>query len=294
MARAHLRAALCLFAAAAVVFFADRLTKVWAEGRLPGDPIEVVPGVLTFRFATNPGGAFSLGQDWPWFFVAATVIVSVLIVATAFRHTSVVTAVALGLVLGGALGNLADRLTRGEGLPVTWSTSSTCRSGPSSTSPTPRSSSGRCCSRSGRSSGTDRGSPRGSAVTGRAAGAGRRWALTSSSASPAGSMPWCARLTGLPRADVQRAIADGRVLVDGSDRPKSYRLHGGERLEVRRGRARAARRRGARRAGPRRGRRPRGGREACRRDHAPHGAATQRHAREPAARHGPAAVFGGG
>ena len=41
------------------------------------------------------------------------------------------------------------------------------------------------------------------------------------------------RLTGLPRADVQRAIADGRVLVDGADRPKSHRLHGGERLEVR-------------------------------------------------------------
>ena len=115
MARAHLRAALCLFAAATAVFLVDRLTKVWAEGRLPGDPIEVVPGVLTFRFATNPGGAFSLGQDWPWFFVAATVIVSVLIVATAFRHTSVITAVALGLVLGGALGNLADRLTRWEG-----------------------------------------------------------------------------------------------------------------------------------------------------------------------------------
>ena len=41
-----------------------------------------------------------------------------------------------------------------------------------------------------------------------------------------------ARLTGEPRADVQRAIADGLVLVDGVARPKSHRLHGGERVSV--------------------------------------------------------------
>ena len=41
-----------------------------------------------------------------------------------------------------------------------------------------------------------------------------------------------ARLSGLPRADVQRAIAAGRVLVDGEPRTKSFRLAGGERLDV--------------------------------------------------------------
>jgi 23S rRNA pseudouridine1911/1915/1917 synthase len=41
-----------------------------------------------------------------------------------------------------------------------------------------------------------------------------------------------ARLSGSTRADVQRAIADGHVLVDGEVRPKSFRLEGGERLEV--------------------------------------------------------------
>jgi 23S rRNA pseudouridine1911/1915/1917 synthase len=40
-----------------------------------------------------------------------------------------------------------------------------------------------------------------------------------------------ARLTGVPRADVQRAIAAGQVSVDGEPKPKSYRLSGGERLE---------------------------------------------------------------
>ena len=115
MDRARRRGGIWLFSAAGLVFLADRLTKAWAVQRLPGDPIEVIPGVLTFRFATNPGGAFSLGQDAPWFFATVTIVVSALIVATAFRHTDVVTALGLGLVLGGALGNLTDRFTRGEG-----------------------------------------------------------------------------------------------------------------------------------------------------------------------------------
>jgi signal peptidase II len=114
--RARRRAATWLFAAAALVYLMDRLSKGWAEARLPGRPIEVIPGVLTFRFATNPGGAFSLGQDLPWFFVLATISVSAAIVVTAFRHTRPMTAVALGLVLGGALGNLTDRIVRGPGL----------------------------------------------------------------------------------------------------------------------------------------------------------------------------------
>ena len=41
-----------------------------------------------------------------------------------------------------------------------------------------------------------------------------------------------ATVTGLPRAEVQRAIADGRVLVDGERRPKSFRLSGGERIRA--------------------------------------------------------------
>lgn len=41
-----------------------------------------------------------------------------------------------------------------------------------------------------------------------------------------------AEVTGAPRAEVQRAIAEGRVVVDGRPRPKSFRLHGGERIEA--------------------------------------------------------------
>jgi signal peptidase II len=110
------RAALTLFLTALVTFGVDRITKIWAESTLPGGPIDIVPGVLTLRFTTNSGGAFSIGQRAPWFFVGVTAVVVVIILATAFRHTSRLVGASLGLVLGGALGNLTDRALRGPGL----------------------------------------------------------------------------------------------------------------------------------------------------------------------------------
>lgn len=116
MDRVRRRAALLLFATAAPVYALDRLTKLWAEHILPGKPIDVIPGILTLRYTTNSGGAFSLGQSAPWLFAAATLVVAGLILVTATRHTRIVTSVALGLVLGGALGNVTDRLARGQGI----------------------------------------------------------------------------------------------------------------------------------------------------------------------------------
>jgi signal peptidase II len=110
------RGATTLFATAAVVFALDRLTKVWAAHALADRPIDLIGGVLTLRYTTNSGGAFSLGQRTPWLFAGATLIVSGLIVLTAFRSRNAVSALGLGLVLGGALGNLADRALRGPGL----------------------------------------------------------------------------------------------------------------------------------------------------------------------------------
>jgi signal peptidase II len=105
-----------LFAVAGVIWTLDRMSKLWVEHSLAGrPPIIVIPGVLDLRFTTNPGGAFSLGQRASWIFVGASILVAVAIVTTAFRHTNVTTAIALGLILGGALGNLTDRIVRGPG-----------------------------------------------------------------------------------------------------------------------------------------------------------------------------------
>jgi signal peptidase II len=112
----HARSAGALFAVAGVVWALDRLSKVWVEHTLAGrSPVTVIPGVLDLRFTTNPGGAFSLGQRSPWIFVGASILVSAAIIVTAFRHTNVATSVALGLILGGAVGNLTDRIVRGPG-----------------------------------------------------------------------------------------------------------------------------------------------------------------------------------
>jgi signal peptidase II len=110
------RTAQILLLAALASYGVDRITKIWAEATLPGDPIQVVPGVLTLRFTTNSGGAFSIGQSAPWFFVGVTAVVVGIILATSFRHTSRIVGASLGLVLGGALGNLTDRAIRASGL----------------------------------------------------------------------------------------------------------------------------------------------------------------------------------
>jgi lipoprotein signal peptidase len=64
--RVRRRGAAILFGTAAVVLTLDRLTKLWAERTLADAPIEVIRGVLTLRYTTNSGGAFSLGESAPW------------------------------------------------------------------------------------------------------------------------------------------------------------------------------------------------------------------------------------
>jgi signal peptidase II len=96
------------------VYTLDRVTKLLAERHLEGTPpIDVIPDVLQLRFTTNPGGAFGLFGRATWLFVGASLVVIVIILVASRRPPSGAGAVALGLVLGGALGNLTDRLVRG-------------------------------------------------------------------------------------------------------------------------------------------------------------------------------------
>ena len=100
--------------AAAVIAF-DRVTKEWAAAALADAPIEIIPGVLSFSFAENFGASFSMLQGaGPFLGVAAVVAAFVIfgIVRSAERPLEIV---ALGLILGGALGNFVDRVIRGDG-----------------------------------------------------------------------------------------------------------------------------------------------------------------------------------
>ena len=111
------RLAALLYGTAAAAYLLDRVSKLWVEQALSGRaPLQVIPRILRFTYTTNSGGAFGLGRSAPLLFAGATLLVSILIVGASFRLSRPLVAVALGLVLGGALGNLTDRIARGPGL----------------------------------------------------------------------------------------------------------------------------------------------------------------------------------
>lgn len=104
-----------LAAVAAGVFAADLLTKVWAAASLVTRDVEVLGGLVVFHTQRNPGAAFSLAGGATVLFTLIAAGVAAYIVRQAPRLRSARWAIALGLILGGALGNLADRLFRTPG-----------------------------------------------------------------------------------------------------------------------------------------------------------------------------------
>ncbi len=102
-------------AVATVVAF-DQVSKRWAEGSFDAGRLEVVPDLLWFTYVENPGSAFSMFQNaGVWLGVAAAGAVGVIGWSLRTPRPGV-EVVGLGLVMGGAVGNLVDRATRGEGL----------------------------------------------------------------------------------------------------------------------------------------------------------------------------------
>lgn len=98
---------------AAVIYAADLATKTVVLRTLEGEPpLVVLPGVLQFRVIFNSGAAFSIGTGMTFVFTLIAAGVVVAIVRTARKLGSRSWAVTLGLLLGGATGNLTDRLLR--------------------------------------------------------------------------------------------------------------------------------------------------------------------------------------
>jgi signal peptidase II len=101
-------------AIAAVVVLIDQLTKQWALDALDDGPIDVV-WTLRFNLAFNKGMAFSQGTGLgPIIGVVALIVIVVLLVSVG-RSSSPVYPLAVGLIIGGAAGNLVDRLFRDPG-----------------------------------------------------------------------------------------------------------------------------------------------------------------------------------
>jgi len=93
----------------------DQATKAWATSGLRDGPVSIIGSTVEFQLARNTGSAFSLFQTvTPLLAVLAVGLVAIL-VRTLNRAEDLTVLVALALVLGGALGNVSDRLFRAPG-----------------------------------------------------------------------------------------------------------------------------------------------------------------------------------
>jgi len=96
------------------VLLLDQLTKRWAVSELTGRPPKHVIWTLQFNITHNSGMAFSQAQGIGPLIGIVAMLVVLWLAWTSRRLTSRLTAVCAGLIAGGALGNLADRLFRGD------------------------------------------------------------------------------------------------------------------------------------------------------------------------------------
>jgi signal peptidase II len=102
---------------ALTVLALDVVSKLLVVAKLSGrPPVRLLGGFLHLLVSRNPGAAFSIGTSMTLVFSAIAVSVIVIILRTARRIHSLPWALTLGLLLGGATGNLVDRIFRSPGL----------------------------------------------------------------------------------------------------------------------------------------------------------------------------------
>ncbi|MBU4214283.1 MAG: signal peptidase II [Actinobacteria bacterium] len=105
-----------VLAVAVAVAAADQLSKAWALAALePGARRPLLGSALGLQLISNPGAALSIATGMTWVLTVVAVVVVVVVVRTARRLGSGAWALTLGLLLGGAVGNLIDRLIREPG-----------------------------------------------------------------------------------------------------------------------------------------------------------------------------------
>jgi signal peptidase II len=107
------RALIVLASVAIAAYALDQFSKFLVESNLTlGEQVRVLGDVLVLHFVKNPGAAFSLAAGSTWIFSILAAVVTVVIIVFARKIRSVGWGVVFGLLLGGVLGNLTDRLFR--------------------------------------------------------------------------------------------------------------------------------------------------------------------------------------
>jgi len=110
-----------LVGVAVLVLALDIVTKIIVVKELSDRaPIRLLGGFLKLTESRNPGAAFSLGTSLTLLYSAIAITVIVVILRTSRRIRSLPWAITLGLLLGGATGNLTDRIFRSPGLFRGW------------------------------------------------------------------------------------------------------------------------------------------------------------------------------
>jgi signal peptidase II len=107
-----------IFGLASLILLTDQISKaIVVDQMVEGETIPVLPGFFELTFVRNPGASFGLagGMTWVFSILAFAIVVAIAIVAR--RIHSVRWAVMIGLLLGGTVGNLSDRLFRQPGFP---------------------------------------------------------------------------------------------------------------------------------------------------------------------------------
>lgn len=98
----------------AVVVIIDQLTKHWAVNALVDRDVDVV-WTLRFHLSFNTGMAFSRGQSLGPIIGVVSLVVVVVLLMSLRRQRGRLTSIAVGLIVGGAIGNVIDRLFRQSG-----------------------------------------------------------------------------------------------------------------------------------------------------------------------------------
>jgi signal peptidase II len=105
-----------MFCVAVMVLIADAISKAQVLARLPGHPpVRLLDGLVTLDLTFNAGAAFGVGTSYTAIIAVIVLGVIAYIIRTAQRLRSLAWTIALGLLLGGAMGNLGDRLFRAPG-----------------------------------------------------------------------------------------------------------------------------------------------------------------------------------
>ena len=104
-----------IFLSALVILVLDRISKVAVtKNLLQGHSIKIIPGIFHITLISNNGTAFGLFKGQNTFFIILSALVILSIVAYSFKaRLAAPASLALGLILGGAIGNLTDRIRFG-------------------------------------------------------------------------------------------------------------------------------------------------------------------------------------